>query len=257
MFEKLTVWQAVFIMLILGITSTVSAQAKWQNIASGLEYKKIPVPHISQWGVINAYRVNLSHYQLRLAFAKDYDLPATSVRHLANRSDAILAINGGFFTPEHKLLGLRIDQGKQYSPIKNISWWGVFYTQNNKATITSKHHFQPSKSIDFAIQSGPRLLVNGNILKLKPGKAERTALAIDRQGHVIIAVTQKAPMTTTEFATILRASEAHNGLNAVSALNLDGGHSTQLYVNLEHFKQNIIGYSAITDAVYIQARKNE
>ncbi|MFN7098059.1 MAG: phosphodiester glycosidase family protein, partial [Gammaproteobacteria bacterium] len=234
-------------------TATCAA-TRWQNLANGLDYTNIPVN--STGGKIHAFKIDLKEYKLSLARAQDIGSKSANVITLAIQSGGIIAINGGFFDPFHTPLGLRIENGQLLNPIRPISWWGVFYILNNKhAYITSMKNFTLSPNIDFAIQSGPRLIVNGSTPTLKDDYAARSALCIDRQGNVIIAITESIAITPEVFAGLLRRPTTQNGLGCYNALNLDGGSSSQLYAVIGNFHLMIPSFSNVADAVVVVPRK--
>ena len=112
------------------------------------------------------------------------------------------------------------------------------------------NNFKHNKNIDFAVQSGTRLIINGNIPSLKPGFAERSALGITKDGKIIILVTKNTPITTTYLANLMQDKP----LNCVNAINLDGGSSSQLFANFDNLKINSLGFSEISDAILIQKK---
>ncbi len=175
--------------------------------------------------------------------------------NLAESNHAVIATNGGFFTPELKPLGLRVDQGEQKNPLKATAWWGVFLIKEGKPQIVAQKNYRPDKSIEFAIQSGPRLLVNGKIPALKPGLDNRTALCITKDKKVVLLATENLPISTGDLAKILGSNDKKGGLGCIDALNLDGGSSTQLYANVNRFKLKVSGFTTVSDAVLVVPRK--
>ena len=204
---------------------------------------------LTPWSHIHVFRIDLKYNQLDLTLAPDLGKKLASVDELALHSHGKIAINGGFFDATYRPLGLRIGHHHQYSPIKPISWWGVFSIKDQKARV-SKFNEINTNELDFAIQSGPRLLINGKIPSLKQGIAERTALGITADGHVIILATDHMPLTTNALATLMKSFP----LSCQHALNLDGGSSTQLYAQLGLFQLSSPGFSLITDAVIVKPR---
>jgi hypothetical protein len=96
-----------------------------------------------------------------------------------------------------------------------------------------------------AIQVGPRLLVGGAPLKLKPQRARRTAVALDRAGRTLTLVVVDAPIDANELASALAAS----GFDA--ALMLDGGPSTQLSLEVGAVKEDLPGGYPVPDLLVI------
>ncbi len=248
-------WIRGFMLLTLCLmlfSSTTALANLWKIINPGVAYMDLQTKLLTPWSHVHVFRIDLTENQMELWLAKTLFKKNATVEDFAVKTNALLAINGGFFDKNDHPLGLRISHQEQQSPLKNISWWGVFYNKENKPYLSSLQHYHPESDIDFAIQSGPRLLVHGRIPPLKPGLAERSALGITPEGQVIIVVTENAPMTTTTLAKFLQ----HPPLACRDAINLDGGSSSQLYANMKGFKLNVPGFAPVSDAIIIKSRRN-
>lgn len=222
----------------------------WLKLAPGIEYQDLSSTLFTRWSHIHVFRINLSENQINLIMAGDLSHKQASAHEFARHSHALIAINGGFFDKDYHPLGLRISNQHQHNPLKKISWWGIFYIKNKTAHLSSLEAYKNDLNVDFAVQTGPRLLVNGKILSLKPGFAERSALGITPDGRVIILVTENTPMSTTSLASLLKTPP----LNCIDALNLDGGSSSQLYAHFGTIKINAPSYSNVTDGIVVRAR---
>ena len=230
-----------------------SFASAWQPLAAGIDYLDMTPAYPSPWSHVHVFKIDLHQNRFDLVMARDLKQANASIQQFAEFGHALIAINGGFFDEGYQPLGLRIGHRQRYSPLKAISWWGVFAINQHTARIVSYKDFSAGFPVDFAIQSGPRLLVNNTIPKLKPGRAERTALGINAQGHVIIVVTENSPLTTTELARLMQTSP----LNCQQALNLDGGSSTQLFAAIQAFKLNTHRFNPVSDAILVKAIKND
>lgn len=243
-----------FSLLIFGIFQLLSIPALatngWQSIAPGVEYQDLPGKYLAPWSHIHVFRISLKKNTFSSLSASTFSRKLATAEVFAQKSGAILAINGGFFDSKAKPLGLRLSDFQQQNPLKPISWWGVFYIQNKKPFIQSYKNYSRNNSMEFAIQSGPRLLVDNQIMPLKPGIAERTALGITQNRQVIILVTENAAMSTSELAKLLQSEP----LSCVDALNLDGGGSTQMYLTVQNMVKKVTGYTGVSDAVIIKPR---
>ncbi len=239
--------RTLLLMFFILFAATAIAHA-WRPITPGIEYQDIGHNLINPWSHIHVFRIDLKKIKLDIITAHELDRHQASVDQFAHRSQALIAINGGFFDKNYQPLGLRIGNTHQYSPVKDISWWGIFYIFNHTPHITNFSHYSQHNHPDFAIQSGPRLVIHGQIPSLKPGHAERTALGITKNNHLIILVTDHAPMTTYELAKLMQSSP----LSCQDALNLDGGSSSQLYVQTDNFQLNVQGFSGVSDAIIVK-----
>lgn len=240
----------LFILLIMLLISSPSLADDWHTLASGIEYRDIGASLGSPWSHVHAFRIDLNKNQFELAFARHFSRKSASIEDFAQHRNALIALNGGFFDRDYHPLGLRISQQKQYNPLKRISWWGIFYIKDGKAYVSSLREYQRNNDVEFAIQSGPRLIVDGKLPHLKPGVAERSALGITPEGQVIIVVTENAPLSTTSLAQLLKSPPLH----CQDALNLDGGSSSQIKADIGSFQLNVMGFSNVSDAIVLRSK---
>ena len=221
---------------------------EWHELTSGIEYQDLQGRSLSPWSHIHVFRIDLEKNQLALITAKTLALKNASADQFAEHSKALLSINGGFFDHEFNPLGLRINNKKLENPLKRISWWGIFYVKNNKPHISNVRHFDQDAEIDFAVQSGPRLIIKGKIPSLKPGLADRSALGITADGKVIILVSTSSAMSTKDLAKMMKSAP----LSCTDAINLDGGNSSQLFAHINSFHLNVHGFSNVSDAIIVK-----
>lgn len=219
----------------------------WQELSPGIEFQDLEGGILKPWSHVYAFRIDLDKNQLSLITARSLNLKDASADQFAEKAKALLSFNGGFFDQNFKPLGLRINHKKLENPLKHISWWGIFYIKDNKPYITNVSHFNYDQEIDFAIQSGPRLLIKGKIPSLKVGSADRSALGITSDGKVIVLVSTNSAMTTQELANLMKSPP----LNCTDAINLDGGGSSQLYASINSFQLNVHGFSNVSDGVVV------
>ncbi len=240
----------VLLSCILMLGAHKSMALEWRELAPGIEYIDMNTNVLIPWSHIHAFRIDLKKNKLDLIMANDLSLHNASVDAFAHHSNALITINGGFFDRNYAPLGLRIGNQQQHSPLKHISWWGIFYIKNKTPYISSLKQYTSDNQVDFAVQSGPRLLVNGQIPSLKTGYAERSALGITSNQRVIILVTNNSPMTTTALAQLLKTTP----LNCNNAINLDGGSSSQLNAHMGLFQINVHGFANVSDAIVVKPR---
>lgn len=240
----------LFLILISLISFSSYSATRWQQLDPGIEYQDLEGGILTPWSHIHVFRIDLTKNKLGLVTAKHLSLKNASADQFAERSNALISINGGFFDHKFNPLGLRINNNKLQNPLKRISWWGIFYIKNNQPYITNVRRFNYDNDIEFAVQSGPRLLIKGNIPSLKVGSADRTALGITPDGKLIILVSTNTPMSTNELAQILKAPP----LYCSDAINLDGGSSSQLYAHINKFQLNVHGFSNVSDGVIVKPR---
>jgi len=229
---------------------------RWQSLEKGIDYRQIILSKTYPYPKIHAFKINLSRYELKLIRAPQKNSQGISIKESALPTPAILAVNGGFFTPEFSPIGLRISQSQLYHPIKRSGWLSIFWIKQEVAKISSFNEFLRLRNMrpDFAIQAGPRLLINKSIPRLKKGLDERVALGINDQNQVILIATENASLSTETLAEWFLKSESDGGLACHDALNLDGGQSTQLFVRTAKLNFSVRNLSQVADGIIVVPR---
>ncbi len=245
-----TVYQIkTFFFSLLLISWVPLAFAEWQAISPGIDFQDLGGSLPKPWSHIYVFKIDLTYNQLSLKMASELKTQHASVLRLGQEPDVLIAVNGGFFDKKFHPLGLRISNGVKNNPLKPISWWGIFYISQGKAYIASPKKYIPGGT-SFAVQSGPRLLINRRIPSLKNGLAERSALGITDDNHVILLVTDNNRLTTRQLAIIMKSPP----LFCRDALNLDGGSSSQLIAKTDDFNLTVHGFSNVSDAILVKKK---
>lgn len=230
------------------VLMSASAQAyTWKPIDKGLSYTFL--------GSVHAFLIDPNFFKLGVVTAKDLGENDSTAMMLAKKSQAVLTINGGFFSPEHKSLGLLVRNGKILNPLHPTPWWGVFEIIKGKASIIPPNFFEPNRNMEMALQVGPRLVVNGEIPKLKASMDRRSGIGIRPNGDIVIAVADDIDMSMTGFAQLFQKPESEGGFGCADALNLDGGNSTQFYIHWNNFELNVPGVSRVANGIAIFPRR--
>lgn len=251
---KIASWKWLFATVLCCILSSAwaSEATVWRTLAPGLEYARVDNLANFPQGYVHAFRIDLNHYHFEVSPLPAGGEPKTNFYQLMAAENAVIATNGGFFTPALKPLGLRITQGQLSNPFQATAWWSVFYIQNKKAYLVTQKNYEPNQKITFAIEAGPRLVANGQVVeKLKADIDYHTAIGITPDNKIILLSIEDALLSTTDLAELMQRSEKQGGLNCVEAMNLDGGHSTQMYTKLPDFSLAVTSGTYVADAVLV------
>lgn len=236
----------LIVLLLLGHTSWAEQVAKFEKVAPGLEFRTVklekPRPIL-----IHQLRCDPRKVRFQLLLASDGKRGKTSTAfELVQDFSLLAAINSSYFTPDHEILGY----ARRYQEVINsqIGQGGLFsayfYWDGGRAGFKRRGESLPS-GVPVLFQSGPRLVWdNTEVAGLeKSAQANRSALAIDKKGRVIlVAIGGFSRVTLAELPKLLMASEADGGVGAVRALNLDGGSSTQFSLHTDKVKEHLPGF---------------
>jgi uncharacterized protein YigE (DUF2233 family) len=140
----------------------------------------------------------------------------------------VFAMNAGMYKPDNAPQGLFIEEQKVVVPLDTSSGNGNFYlkpngvfytTADKKAVVCRTEDFKNSKSIRYATQSGPMLLIDGKIhagfTKGSKNVHIRNGVGILANGKVLFAMSKKE-VNLYDFANYFKRSGCKN------ALYLDG-----------------------------------
>jgi len=236
------------------LLGTPKAAYVWNQLEDGLYYATYSFTiSEKERTTIHAFRIDPKKFKLDVLIAKNEET-GTTTEELAKNNNALTVINGGFFTPEHKSIGLIVRNGKRISSLHNTSWWSIFALKNNRATIMRPNQFTLTKNTQIALQVGPRLVIDGKIPKLKESFATRSAVGISRKGLVTLVITSGHGISMNELAKRMRDSRWQGGLECPSAMALDGGSSSQIYAKIGKFEFSQQGSAKITNGLAVLAK---
>lgn len=231
-----------------------TARGIWRPLEPGIEHRSIEIqPNGGESrGHLHAVRVDLHRASLRVLTAGALGQTAMTAKEFAESTRAVGVVNGGFFTPDQKPVGLVICDGRRYSRLRRADW-GVFAISDDKARIVQSRNYR-NRGDQYALECGPRLVVDGRPTSLKPQASYRTGIGITDEGsEVVLAVCNDIPLSLREFAGVFLRPESKGGLGCRNALNLDGGPSSQLYLRSGKVQLDLQGPwpVAVPDAVAI------
>ena len=180
-----------------------------------------------------SYQADPKKDNLKLYWRDDQKQPFKSIGNLKSwlegRGQQLLfAMNAGMYKPDNTPQGLFIQEQKVVVPLDTSSGDGNFYlkpngvfyiTVDNKTVVCRTEDFKSSKLIRYATQSGPMLLIDGNIhpaFTQGSGNVHiRNGVGILANGKVLFAMSKKA-VNLHDFANYFKRSGCKN------ALYLDG-----------------------------------
>jgi len=158
--------------------------------------------------------------------ARHEDRPAARVGTLRAEAHALVAVNGTFFDRDGAPLGLLRQGDEQLSSLRDADWGVLEVDGSGRARLVHTRDYAPSSSVEFAVQCGPRVVIDGEVPKLEPQSAHRTALCV-RSDHEVALLVTRGPVYADALGRWLAAPQQHGGLGCRDALLLDGGPSTQ------------------------------
>lgn len=231
---------AVVVLLLVA----TAACSHWNRVEPGVQYR-----HIARGDIdVHVTRVDLLDPSLEI-FVPDESARGLTVGEVSERYDAIVAINGDYFDENHMPVGLSIGTCGRWESAGSPRRQWILGLAPGRAEILHPESLESPVPgwIAYAVSGWPALIENCRALRSDqlPGSDSftraphpRTAVGLDRTGRTLFLVVadgrrEGVPgMTLPELARFMR-----DELGVCSALNLDGGGSSEMVVEGEIVNQ--------------------
>ena len=227
--------------------SIVFSQQNWKtkNISKGVIWKTTTFSSIFNTSqIINILEIDLKKHNKNLgiqALAQSRELTST----LAKQSQALLAINAGFFDMQNgggvdlvKVKGETIN----HSLSKNLR--ANAYVAFNKKSILISSDSTQIALYENIIESGPLLIENNQLSILQENPFNNTPhprTAIGIKQNKLILITVDGRRKESQGLNLNQLQHIMKWYGCLSAMNLDGGGSTTMYIQGEG-ENGIVNY---------------
>ncbi|HYR28521.1 MAG TPA: phosphodiester glycosidase family protein, partial [Thermoanaerobaculia bacterium] len=151
--------------------------------------------------------------------------------------NAPFAVNANFFDKARAPMGIIVRSGEVVQQPRTTSWQSIFLiTKEGRPRVILPEKWSDYRtSARMAVQAGPRLVVDGHTVQLKPNySAPRVGVCIQWDRDLLFFATPDTQkFHVTEIAKIARRKEDQGGLACRDAMLFDGGHSVNFFVDGE------------------------
>ncbi len=234
----------------------VAASVRWHVIKSrdrgsfpgGALLKSVTLKEVAstekETGVtVTALVFKESAYQLQVM---DNPVRDKTLAQVMREQHFLAGVNGGYFHPDGKPLGLMISQGKTIHTQETARLLSGFVIMaEEKLQLLRVGETMPTGATEV-LQAGPFLIDHGSpVAGLETTRiARRTFVATDGHGLWMIGVISPVSLAKAARVLLAAAPRFFPTHSIQRALNLDGGSSSALWVDLlpEPFSQSEMGY---------------
>ena len=204
--------------------------SQWQDLGAGVEV----IRGIAPGGlIITGFKIDPQKFQFSLIASKD--AAGMRAHEIGGKTGAALVINAGFFS--------ETDEGRQ-SPVGYLRlndqvlsgpWLkmgGYLITQEDGIHLSPSSDGVPAGIVD-ALQSKPMLIEPGGVWAMNTNLGNlkrRTIVCKMASGAVVLALITRSGASLYEAGWIMRDEKQGGFFGCDSALAMDGGGSTQVWV---------------------------
>ena len=246
-------------LLLLAIVA--SAHADWNALSveqdagqTGIEHRHVVV---EDTGLSQRADVDVVVFSAKSCALRVIDNPeGESLSTIMKREKCVCSVNGGYFDPEFKPIGLRISNGETFSPLRRARMiTGVLLQSDRGIDVIRVGGFSRAKRIASAIQSGPFLVESSTPVRgLNSSQlARRTFAGIANRDRALLGVC--SDVSLSELANILAMVAVAGNSKIRRAMNLDGGSSSAFWFARKNGSVfSIRGQKPVRDFVGVVAR---
>ena len=225
---------------VIWILTAPALLADWKSVAPGVDYQEFREQNID----IHVSRVDLSNDQIEVIASRESE-KGTRVSDLAHLEHAVVAINGDYFDEKFSPIGVTVGPCGEWEDVRKTRREGLLVLGSQKGRITrpseTKLTDTPEEWVETAMSGWPSLIVDCEVLSPTelPGSDAftraphpRTAVGLTADRKTLFLVVADGRRTGVPGLTLAQLGEfMHDRLSACSALNLDGGGSSAMWVS--------------------------
>ena len=214
-----------------------AARAQWTQVSSqsevspakGLEHRYAVVEDSDSGDRVSLELAIFSTKSCRLRVVDQSAEPRVDLEDVMTRGNFLAGVNGGYFDPDYRPIGLLIADGAIVAPLQKARLLtAVLSAWPKKVQISRVAEFSLAQKPDAAVESGPMIVDLGKSVRgLEATKlARRTFAAIT--GGDRAALGFASDVTLADLSLILATAMPSN-FKIQRALNLDGGSSSAFW----------------------------
>lgn len=213
---------------------TASVHADWQRVAPGVDYQRITRGNIDA----HIARIDLKNAKLRVIASEESDRGLT-VSEFAKKRNAIIAVNADYFSEQGWPIGLSAGacgvwtKGQKVGRKQGLVGIGKRRAEIQQSTMTKK------RWMSGAVSGWPLLNKGCAPLATLPGSDHftraphpRTAAGLSKNGKTMYLVVADGRREGVPGMTLPELAAFMDELGACVAMNLDGGGSSAMWVDL-------------------------
>ena len=225
---------AVFIALFVLATG---ARGEWQIVAgnteasvtAGVEHQQVVIQDFENSGqaTIDVALIAAKSGKLRVI---DNPAGAETLADAIQRRNCVAGVNGGYFDPNFRPIGLLVSEGVVISPLTRARLLtGVLCDSSNGIEIVRLREFSQKRKFDDAVECGPFLIDLGKRIRglNDTRSARRTFAALARGGNAALGVS--SDLSLAQLSEALSTISLRDDFKIRRALNLDGGSSSAFW----------------------------
>ena len=213
---------------VFGDWDAISAQAEPSPVR-GLEHRYVVLENSATGERVSLELALFSVKSCKLRVIDQATEPRADLEEVMLREKCLAGVNGGYFDPDYRPIGLLTVDGKAIAPLQRARLLtGVLSAAPGKVQILRVGEFTRQQKADAAVECGPMIIDLGKAVhgleSTRPARRTFAAVATGERAALGFC----SDVTLADLATILALPLASD-FKIQRALNLDGGSSSAFW----------------------------
>ena len=244
-------WLFFSLCLLSSLAVGQESVAAFTTVAEGVEFREVKLSHPRPI-IMAQLRCDPKKVKFNLLLASDLkqlQKKSAGAQEMAQGLNQLAVVNSSYFGHDMEILGYTERLGHVLKPevASDSLFAAFFYWDGARAGFKRKGESLP-KNVPVLFQAGPRLVWDGEPIQGLESKAlaNRSLLSLDSQGRLtIVALGGLSYTTLAELPAILLKPTSQGGVASIRALNLDGGSSTQFFLQGKAKPYHLPGFAKV------------
>lgn len=238
----------VFCCLLLSACSVLELDG-WRVLEDGLSRRQFVYEKEEIERDIIMFRVDQDYFRFEFHFEER----SLDLLSWIQEEDAQMVLNGSYFHEDLLPSGYFVSQRERVGQRAfDFDKSGFLVARNGVFDIVSVSSEEQLMLYDFVLQSYPYFIRDGKkaIESDSEKRARRTFIGLDAKGYVYLGVVPYGDLSLFELMHILDSLP----IDFVHVLNLDGGTSTGLVVDMGEYEEKVHAYVKVPNVVVVRRK---
>ena len=230
-------------------------QSRWEELEAGLRVIRAVTP---EGLTISAFQISGDTYQFSVKLQGDDS--GSRAREIGEREGAVLVVNGGFFASTSEGALYPVGYLRLNDEVLSKGWTtagGVISFKPDSIDLSPTHAGIPQDGHD-AMQTKPMIIEPGGKWAMGSNLGEvkrRTLLCRLKNGETLLVVVTRQGLSLYEAGWVLRGKAVGGFFGCDSAVALDGGRSTQIWLS-GHEQYSYAGLTPVHSFLVVSKRED-
>jgi exopolysaccharide biosynthesis protein len=223
---------AISLCILASLAVAACASGQWQPVAAGVDYQRVQRDGVD----VHITRADLRNPAVRVVATSEAEHGMT-VSEFARKKHAIVAINADYFDEQTRPIGLTLDACGVWTRGQKVPRKEGLVAFGQRLAEIQRNTMKPRRWMTAGVSGWPMLNQGCDPIAKLPGSDHftraphpRTAVGLSKSGRTAYFVVAEGRQEDVGGMTLPELAAFMDDLGACTAMNLDGGGSSAMWI---------------------------